>query len=108
MGCCGLTSEFCDKDKKCFSNCGYGNLHGDTRGDLENIAYWMDSDGLLAYDPHKLDNEYSRVHYAFVNINSDFSIDDNRFSQSEFLNIKPKKIASFGGRLEHIVTKFRF
>lgn len=96
-GYCGLTAEFCDKSAKCFSNCGYGNLHGDTRGDFENIAYWLDAEGKLASDPQLLNDKYTKVHYAFVNINSDFSIDESKFSKSGFLDIKPKKIASFGG-----------
>nr|CAE84958.1 chitin binding protein [Millerozyma acaciae] len=106
FGFCGLTSEFCDKKSSntgapgtegCFSNCGYGSLHGDSRGDFEKIAYWMDSQGKLASNPLNVNNKYTRVHYAFVNINSDYSIDESRISTSGFLSITPKKIASFGG-----------
>nr|CAE84954.1 chitin binding protein [Debaryomyces robertsiae] len=96
FGFCGLTAEFCEK-KSCFSNCGYGHLHTDTRGDFDNIVYWLDAEGPLASDPDNIGSDYSRVHYAFVNINSDFTIDDSNISNSYFLNIKNNKVASFGG-----------
>lgn len=106
FGFCGLTSEFCDKKSSttgapgtsgCYSNCGYGHLHTDTRGDFDKITYWLDSEGSLASNPSDIGDEYSIVHYAFVNINSDFSIDDSKISKSYFLYIKQKKVASFGG-----------
>ncbi|KAF5139576.1 hypothetical protein G9O61_00g022690 [Vairimorpha ceranae] len=51
FGFCGLTSEFSPGTAGCISNCGYGNLHTDTRGDFNKIIYWMDSDGKMASDP---------------------------------------------------------
>lgn len=85
-GFCGLTSEFCGDN--CYSNCGIGNLHdGHSSG---TIAYWMDGGSLNNLD-------YDIVHYAFVDINSDFSISDSKFSSSGFMNISPKKVVSFGG-----------
>ena len=106
FGFCGLTSEFCKKTDSltgapgtagCISNCGYGKQHTDTRSDFDKIVYWMDSDGKMASDPKELENDYDIMHYAFVNINSDFSIDDSKISTSEFLDLNIKKVASFGG-----------
>lgn len=106
FGFCGLTSEFCSKKKSdtgapgtagCVSNCGYGKQHTDTRGDFNKIVYWMDSDGKMASDPKELESDYDIMHYAFVNINSDFSIDDSKISISNFLDLNIKKVASFGG-----------
>ena len=106
FGFCGLTSEFCEKEDSltgapgtagCISNCGYGHLHTDTRADFNKIVYWMDSDGKMASDPKELENDYDIMHYAFVNINSDFSIDDSKIKASDFLNLNMKRVASFGG-----------
>lgn len=106
FGFCGLTSEFCKKTDSltgapgtagCISNCGYGKQHTDTRSDFDKIVYWMDSDGKMASDPGELENDYDIMHYAFVNINSDFSIDDSKIKASDFLNLNMKRVASFGG-----------
>lgn len=106
FGFCGLTSEFCKKTDSltgapgtagCISNCGYGKQHTDTRSDFDKIVYWMDSDGKMASDPKELENDYDIMHYAFVNINSDFSIDDSKIKASDFLNLNMKRVASFGG-----------
>lgn len=106
-GFCGSTSEFCDKVDSptgapgtagCISNCGYGKVHTDTRSDFKNIVYWIDTDTKLGSDPHLLDDgTYSAVHYSFVNINKDLSIDDSKFKASRFLSLKSKKVATFGG-----------
>ncbi|CAG85451.1 DEHA2B11396p [Debaryomyces hansenii CBS767] len=69
----------------------------DTRSDFDRIVYWMDSDGPMTSDPKQLENHYDIMHYAFVNINSDFSIDDSKISISNFLDLNIKKVASFGG-----------
>lgn len=106
FGFCGLTSEFCEtKDSDtnapgtngCFSNCGYGSLHTDRKDDFKRIAYWMDSEGDLSTDPTEFENDYDTFHYAFVNINSDFSIDTSKIENSQFLDININKVASFGG-----------
>lgn len=104
-GFCGLTSEFCDKTDSptgspgtagCLLDCGYGKVHTDTRSDYKRIAYWMDVEGKLKTDPKALKDYYS-VHYSFVPIRSDLTIDDSKISSSPFLKITNKKIASFGG-----------
>lgn len=106
FGFCGLTSEFCEtKDSDtnapgtngCFSNCGYGSLHTDRKDDFKRIAYWMDSEGDLSTDPTEFEDDYDTFHYAFVNINSDFSIDTSKIENSQFLDININKVASFGG-----------
>lgn len=66
-------------------------------GNFNKIVYWMDSDGKMASDPTELEKDYDIMHYAFVNINSDFSIDDSKISISNFLDLNIKKVASFGG-----------
>lgn len=106
-GYCGTTSDFCDTFKSgtgapgttgCLGNCGYGILHSNPAKTFRRIGYWLDVDGHLAMDPTSLDGgDYDALHYAFININSDFSIDETRISSSKFLKIKSKKIASFGG-----------
>lgn len=106
-GFCGTSSEYCEvKDsatgapgtKGCYSNCYYGHVHTDTRSDFANLVYWLDEDGDLEYDPSSLVNDYDMIHYAFVPINSDFSIDDSKLSTSKFLDLQGvKKIVSFGG-----------
>lgn len=92
-GFCGLTSEFCENG--CYSNCSYGSL-GSGNGNLK-LAYWMNSKGKMAYNPSLANGKYDIIHYAFVNINSDFSIDHGEIYTSGFLEITPKKVASFGG-----------
>lgn len=104
-GFCGLTSDFCAVTKSptgapgtagCLSNCGYGKVHTDTRSDFKKIVYWLDANDKLRTDPKALKSYYS-VHYSFVNIKSDLTIDDSKIAKSTFLGISNKKIASFGG-----------
>lgn len=56
---------------KCYSNCNYGKVG--SGGGSDNIAYWVDTDGPLYYDTKQF---YNTAHYAFVDVRSDFSIDD--------------------------------
>lgn len=107
-GYCGSTSLYCDKKTSstgapgtagCLSNCGYGTIHTNPASTFKNIAYWLDTDSKLAVDPTKYDDgSLVAMHYAFVPIRSDFSIDDSRFKSSKFLQLrKTKKVAAFGG-----------
>jgi GH18 family chitinase len=108
FGFCGLTKDYCDKKSSttgapgtdgCFSNCGYGSTSNVKSSTFKKIAYWLDAKDKLAMDPKNIPNgPYDILHYAFVNINSDFSIDDSAFSKSAFLKVtSSKKIPSFGG-----------
>lgn len=106
-GFCGYTSAYCDKKQSptgapgtagCISNCGYGKIHTSPSSNFKNIAYWLDVKNGLALDPKTIDDgRYSTIHYAFVPIRSDMSIDDTQFKNSGFLSLKAKKVASFGG-----------
>lgn len=107
-GYCGTTSEYCDKTDSptgapgtagCISNCGYGKIHTNPASTFKNIGYWLDVSGAMALDPTTLDDgSYTAIHYAFVPIKSDMTIDDSQFKISKFLSLKKtKKIASFGG-----------
>lgn len=106
-GYCGTTSDFCDKTESstgapgsdgCYSNCGYGSLHQSQAKDFRKIVYWMDNEDALYKDPTKLSTtDYDTVHYGFININSDLTIDESKISGSPFLSISQKKVASFGG-----------
>lgn len=107
FGFCGLTKDFCEKKNSdtnapgttgCFSNCGYGSVPSGQSGSFQRITYWLDAEGKMAMDPKNLlGGNYDKVHYAFVDIKSDLSIDDSKISKSSFLSISQKKIASFGG-----------
>ncbi|EGV61073.1 hypothetical protein CANTEDRAFT_116318 [Yamadazyma tenuis ATCC 10573] len=106
-GYCGITSDYCATTTSttgapgtfgCQSNCGYGSLHTSQAKTFRNIIYWLDSTGDLASDPTQYStSDYDTMHYAFVNINSDLTIDTSKLAVSDFLKVSQKKVVSFGG-----------
>ena len=110
-GFCGETAEFCATTSSptnapgttgCYSNCGIPDLPvAEYPANLGSIAYFLgvdNSSSPLEMDPFDL-TEFDRVHYAFVNLNSDWTIDTTSLGQDfqNFLLISNAKVASFGG-----------
>ena len=111
FGFCGVTSDFCDVLSSptnapgttgCYSNCGMPDITAvQEPANLGSIAYFMgvdNSSSLLEMDPTTITAD--KIHYAFVNLNSDWTIDTTSLGQDfqNFVGISNSaRVASFGG-----------
>jgi GH18 family chitinase len=117
-GQCGTYPEFCTATNSttgapgtaapgsngCISNCGVNVVYGSAPAEFASIGYFEAFNGerpCLNMAASQIDqSRYTHVHYAFGNINSDFSVDDGGFTDqfNEFLNLTSvKRIVTFGG-----------
>lgn len=128
LGNCGVSPEFCINEegptgnpgtaspghKGCISNCGMEILeNSDEPVEFMRIGYYasfnLDRPCLNLRAAHIQVNDYTHIHWAFANIDSDFELDivDPHGQWADFLALQGvKRIVSFGGWGVTISTTF--
>ncbi|GES64787.1 class V chitinase Chi100 [Aspergillus terreus] len=117
-GQCGTTGEFCTESESatgapgtaapgengCISNCGTDIIIGESPGETYNIAYfeaWSWERPCLRMSVNMINTSaYTHIHYSFVELNEDFSINIEKAAHQFplFLGIRGvKKIVAVGG-----------
>ncbi|KAL5342014.1 hypothetical protein BJX70DRAFT_405367 [Aspergillus crustosus] len=117
-GQCGTTGDFCIESESptgapgtaapgengCISNCGMDIIIGDTPADNYNIAYfeaWSWERACLRMTVTSIDTSvYTHIHYSFIELNEDFSINIDKVADQFqlFLGMTGiKKIVALGG-----------
>ncbi|KAI9148911.1 Killer toxin subunits alpha/beta [Paramyrothecium foliicola] len=117
-GNCGLTDDFCTIARapsgapgtslpgknSCIQNCGREIIKGSPPASKITVAYfeaWSDTRKCLKMDVNQIDTtRFSHIHFAFVDVTTDFKMDISNVKKQFDLFKKMtgvKKIASFGG-----------
>lgn len=113
-GYCGITQEFCQTKQSltnapgttgCLSNCDIKYIQGEAPASLIHVGYYESwNQGWSCSNARLTDidlSNYTHIHYAFSDIDSNFNIMMDNFARDQFEDFKAlsnvKKIISVGG-----------